>query len=108
MKTSEELMEFYKKYLTWIENGAPYGKPFLPNCGLCANLFDYVHEGNYNPIITTLLDEMHAQFYYKGLNPELPFNEDYDAYVLESDADACHLNVDRINWVKDRIAEEDE
>ena len=51
---------------------------------------------------------MHAQFHYKGLSQELPFNENYDAYVLESDADACHLNVDRINWVKDRIAEENE
>ena len=71
-------------------------------------LFDYVHRGNYNPIITTLSDEMHAQFYHKGLNQGLPFNENYDAYVLESDADACHLNVDRINWVRDRIAEEDE
>lgn len=108
MKTSEDLMKFYKKYLAWIENGAPYGRPFLPSVGLCANLFDYVHRDGFNPIITTLSDEMHAQFYYKGLSQELPFNENYDAYVLESDADACHLNVDRISWVRDRIAEENE
>ncbi|ELO6086313.1 hypothetical protein QVK87_001837 [Escherichia coli] len=108
MKTSKDLMEFYKIYLAWIDVGAPDGKPFRRDCGLCANLFDYVHRGNYNPIITTLSDEMHAQFYHKGLNQGLPFNENYDAYVLESDTDACHLNVDRINWVRDRIAEEDE
>ncbi|WPK38239.1 hypothetical protein [Escherichia phage AV126] len=108
MKTSKDLMEFYKIYLAWIDVGAPDGKPFRRDCGLCANLFDYVHRGNYNPIITTLSDEMHAQFYHKRLNQGLPFNENYDAYVLESDADACHLNVDRINWVRDRIAEEDE
>ncbi|UKM17212.1 hypothetical protein [Escherichia phage SKA64] len=108
MKTSARLIEFYKIYLAWIDVGAPDGKPFRRDCGLCANLFDYVHRGNYNPIITTLSDEMHAQFHYKGLSQALPFNENYDAYVLESDAEVCHLNVDRINWVRDRIAEEDE
>lgn len=109
MKTSESLMGFYKTYLAWIEAGAPDGEPFFRNQGLCSNLYDYAGMNPYDTIVWgNMLDEMHNQFDYKGLNHFLPFNENWDDYTKEYSAEVCFLNADRVNWVRDRVEEEEQ
>lgn len=102
---SEELLTFYRTYLAWLEAGAPEGEPFTRCTGLCTNLYDFYDMGEserYEPV----LDEMHEQFYHKGLVMVLPFNSNFGKYTLEAEKSRCHLNVDRVNWVKERVAEE--
>ncbi|BDU12133.1 hypothetical protein [Escherichia phage phiWec179] len=102
---SEELLTFYRTYLAWLEAGAPEGEPFTRCTGLCSNLYDFYDMGEserYEPV----LDEMHEQFYRKDLVMVLPFNSNFGKYTLEAERSRCHLNVDRVNWVKERIAEE--
>ena len=102
---SEELLTFYRTYLAWLEAGAPEGEPFTRCTGLCTNLYDFYDMGEserYEPV----LDEMHEQFYLKDLVMVLPFNSNFGKYTLEAEKGRCHLNVDRVNWVKERVAEE--
>lgn len=102
---SEELLTFYRTYLAWLEAGASEGEPFTRCTGLCSNLYDFYDMGEserYEPV----LDEMHEQFYHKDLVMVLPFNSDFGKYTLEAEKSRCHLNVDRVNWVKERVAEE--
>lgn len=33
-----KLAEFYEAYSDWIDAGAPEGKPFSRNCGICVSL----------------------------------------------------------------------
>ncbi|WAX14509.1 hypothetical protein ECO340P2_00254 [Escherichia phage ECO340P2] len=102
---SEELLTFYRTYLAWLEAGAPEGEPFTRCTGLCTNLYDFYDMGE-SERYQHVLDEMHEQFYLKDLVMVLPFNSNFGKYTLEAEKSRCHLNVDRVNWVKERVAEE--
>lgn len=94
MKT---LREFYQAYADWVDAGAPDGNPFRREWGLCTNLYFFGYCDD------DLLYEMSKQFEAAGLDPELPFNKDWDDYAREYKEDGSHLNAVRIQWVKDHL-----
>lgn len=97
------MLSFYIEYNKWLELGAET-ESFSRSCGLCANLYDFAETFAIDPDI--LLEEMHDQFYYAGLDNSLPFNEDFGCYLMEGGGEACFNNPLRVQWVKDRIAEQ--
>lgn len=115
MKSSDLLLEFYKAYRDWAEEGCcawtstafnPYG--FRKYEGLCGNV-DYFTERKGIPT-HELREELQAQFEEAGLDRTYPFNDhtDENCWIDYSDDYDCPDNPDRCKWVLDRIAEMEE
>lgn len=88
------LQAFYNAYAAWIDAGAPHKQPFYRNAGLCHNLGKF--GGDRDAYI-----EMVRQFEAAGLDCKYPFNDDEDDYLTNSFDSDHHINLKRIQWVKD-------
>lgn len=102
MKTSAALLAFYLAYAEWLETE---DCSFHPGYGLCANLYDFYMSRDEEDLYESTFVEMHKQFIIAGLDQNLPFNVDIEHYQFEKHARKCHCNLQRIDWVKARIAE---
>jgi hypothetical protein len=92
---SKPLTVFYRSYYRWLLNGAPDGKPYYRCWGLCTNLTEkYKLTGHIHT-------EMVMQFNRAGLDSLTPFNHPRRvSYSYETATNICHLNPERIEWVK--------
>lgn len=89
------LQQFYNAYAAWLDAGAPDDQPFTRHTGLCYNLYKF---GGNNDV----RKEMTRQFEEAGLDSHYPFNDgDVDDYEIRVDDLTQHLNLKRIQWVKD-------
>lgn len=96
IKSSPDLLAFYKAWLAWAEKDAPHLNVFSQSHGLCSNLDLFCeHSG---PI-----DEMNVQFTSAGLDNFHPFG--YYDYVHHRICATMHLDPNRLAWVKARIAD---
>lgn len=92
---SPELKSFYLAYNAWLEEGAPEGQPFSRETGLCSNLEQFD---------VSLLAELQTQFSAGNFVREIfPFNPVAGSYDAEYKAGLCHLNPERIAWVKEMV-----
>ncbi|AZV02223.1 hypothetical protein Arno18_37 [Pectobacterium phage Arno18] len=102
IKSSKFLHSFYKDWLAWVEAGATE-HPYQGD-GLCSCLHFYCKD----TLLTRaerkkVTDEMSRQFTDSGLDRYYPFNKNNVHY--SSEGWDKHLNVHRITWVRDRIAD---
>lgn len=100
------LKEFLAHYIDWIDAGAPVGKPFHRNEGLCWNF--RLHLQRRVPLADGMwrrarAEELVALFAEDGLNPHNPFHETVMASAEEESAGRCHQNPARIAWVRSRL-----
>lgn len=98
---SQQLTEFYKAYLAWVEAGAPEddGQLLTRNVGLCTNLALFCEFAHEVPDY-----ELEQQFRDAGLSVFYPFNGSSAQYRQEKHAGTCHLNEKRIAWVRKHAA----
>lgn len=84
------ILSFLESYLKWVEDGAPQDKPFNRAFGLCTNAAIYG-----------------IDFYIMAghFHIDAPFNSGTDEYNHDSRLGNHHLNLFRIQWVKDKIKE---
>lgn len=94
-----DFRNFLQSYLDWVEKGAPDGAPFLGEYGLCYNteLYDDLHNTNVKFEIDEILER---EF---GENALFPFNQGKMIRYYD-DAGSHHLNEERINWIKEKLA----
>lgn len=103
---SEYLTNFYCAYAEWLVFGAPDGQPFDRGYGLCGNLCQYICERTEDRSLRVdVQDEMREQFLAAGLHACYPFSPNVGFgrmhfYDTECGRDECHLNKDRIAWVR--------
>lgn len=103
---SEYLTNFYCAYAEWLVFGAPHGQPFDRDVGLCGNLCKYICDRTEDrDIRIDVQDEMKAQFRAAKLHQFYPFSPTIGFnrmhfYDAECDRYECHLNEDRIAWVR--------
>lgn len=107
MSQSYTLSQFYAEYLAWVDAGAYDHPVFDCDSGLCLQLDRHIKAtgGSY-----TATDEMEKQFVNAGLCDVLPFNGGYLAgngnlgrYIEECKDHVCHINEERIAWVRNRV-----
>lgn len=97
---SELLTSFYRAYQDWINAGAPNHKPFRRDKGLCFNLSNFCRDINVED--KAVSKEMNLQFKDAGLSGTIPFCK-YSAYHVEVRTSQCHINKERLTWVKDHL-----
>lgn len=109
--SSPLLLEFYK---AWMED---HSSMHRENVGLCICLMDYLATTmskkkptqedieHFKMVRSKTLEEMKLQFTCAGLSSFLPFNDDLLCYEDEGKKHSCHTNPERLQWVKDRIAD---
>lgn len=97
---SELLTSFYRAYQDWINAGAPNHKPFRRDKGLCFNLFNFCRDNHLSD--TAVSNEMNRQFKNAGMNYTIPFSK-YSSYHVEVRTSQCHINKERLTWVKDHL-----
>lgn len=96
MKT---LTDFYRDYAEWLDSGAPNGDVFRQNSGLCSCLTRWI---NAKCVTEDLHGDMETQFLCAELDYTYPFNDgDHYGYAREVRTNACHLNLERIEWVRE-------
>ena len=97
----DKLAEFYNAYSDWIDAGAPEGKPFNRNCGICVSLTLHLKAMGLTPKEREQARKlMRSQFIKAGLNGDYPFNSQEKPYLSESARGLIHTNIARIAWVK--------
>lgn len=97
----DKLADFYKAYSDWIDFGAPEGKLFSRNCGICVSLTFHLKAMGLTPKERELARHlMRSQFIKAGLNRDYPFNSQEKPYLVESARGLIHTNSDRIAWVR--------
>lgn len=97
---TDELKQFYRDYLTWVERGAPESRDFNAGTGLCDNLSSWAC-ARFN--INTAVDldsEQERMFSRAGLSASYPFNNEL-SYGREHDKTK---NPKRIAWVREHAA----
>lgn len=96
MKT---LTDFYRDYAAWMDSGAPNGDVFRQNRGLCTCLSRWCAANGINEYLNV---DMNWQFVSANLDSIYPFNGgDHQGYSREVRKNACHLNPERIAWVRE-------
>lgn len=100
MKSSPQLLNFYREYKKWLDIGAPKDGAFYRGSGLCFNLSSFL--GKNDPDMKVQF-EMKNQFFDAGLNTETPFDFDFDEYAHYGSKGKSYLNIYRRGWVEDRI-----
>lgn len=96
-----QLSEFYKAYSDWIDAGAPEGKPFSRNCGICVSLTLHLKQMGLTPKEREQARKlMRAQFIKAGLSRDYPFNNAENSYYVECINGTIHTNKNRVAWVK--------
>lgn len=100
----QQLYGFYIAYDLWLSNGAKPAGVFSRKYGLCANLFDHLTSIGIPSEVA--LEQLHADFRSTGLNEVLPFNESKGHYYEEKGNNMCHMNPERVAWVRVQIAQE--
>lgn len=107
MKTSQQLLSFYKWYMG--DRSVSSGEP-TPCAGLCFNISLYVMgtrltgDAEYE-LYNDLRREMETQFLKAGLNKRYPFNVNQQDYDDETYEGLCRDNEARMAWVNNRISE---
>lgn len=98
---SELLTQFYRAYAGWLDAGAPRLPLtiFSRDSGLCRNLRLWLNNVGKLDYYRSLRREMEEQF--SPMNVLYPFNGNSWAYQNEREAEKCHLNEQRIKWVRD-------
>lgn len=116
INSSKELYEFYKAWLDFAEGRVSHdeevdyakGGFLCGDWGLCGNCDDYAtfvldqdfdHESGDMP----LTQEMKFQFDEAGLDIDYPFGS--SAYYSYGETNTCHKDPNRLQWVRDRIAD---
>ena len=102
---SDLMTKFYTEYLIWVNAGAPRSPIFNRGAGLCYNMQSYVRattkdKANTYNIRLSMEREMEDQFLDAGLSGIYPFGG-HDQYYRELRSSQLHLNLQRIQWVKD-------
>jgi hypothetical protein len=97
IEMSQRLKEFLAAYLSWVDSGAPDGQPFIRRLGLCSNFQNWANSYETD-------EEIHAAFVADGLDVLYPFGGP-DTYFDEQDAGKLHMNQERINWVRSKVAQ---
>lgn len=99
--SSAELIRFYK---AWMANHPEMDRT---KHGLCGCLTDYVgsiaDERWRDRLLDSLKYEMRRQFTCAKLDYSFPFNTGRMDYLSDCLDLACHNNMLRLQWVKDRI-----
>ena len=91
---SQELTNFYKAYVSWIDEGAPDQLPFWRRFGLCSSLIDFNDK-----IADKLHKEMVKQFVDSGLSSIYPFGN-YLRFSSDTLKETQHLNTKREEWAR--------
>lgn len=99
---SEQLKAFLAAYLAWVDAGAPHKEPFSRRYGLCSNLYDWSLRLDYDGR-EALEKELDQLFALEGLDECHPFGG--DKYLEARESETQHLNMDRINWVRLKVAQ---
>ena len=91
---SNELREFLKGWLAWVEDGAPESPDFKRCHGLC------IQPSLRDCELVAELDELLIKTRGTHL---FPFNSDNTHYWEATAKGTHHLNEGRINWVKEML-----
>ena len=95
----KNLTDFYRDYAAWLDAGAPNGDVFRQSRGLCTCLSRWCAE---NGVTEYLNVDMNLQFVSANLDTIYPFNGgDHLGYAMEVRKNSCHLNPERIAWVRE-------
>jgi len=102
---SEHLKAFLADWIKWVDAGAVDGQPFERRHGLCYCFESWleeigVAEGDADDEVYGLTDVFGAD----RLNRAYPFGGG-ELFYEESGADAMHLNENRIQWVRSKVAQ---
>lgn len=89
-----QFKEFLQDWLSWVNMGAPEGEPYIRNIGLCGS-YEFFYIELLNPHLGISKTDVFK--YMQGLfGTADPFGAVYKN---------CHLNDERINWVKEYLNE---
>lgn len=103
---AERVMRYYIEYARWLDEGAPESScsrsvkviKFYRGTGLCSNLELYAAHKAIDAC--PLVGYMYRQFEQAGLDMAFPFNQDGYDYGSEAKQRICHLNPERLAWVR--------
>lgn len=101
IKSSRELLSFYRVWLAWAEADAPEHPQFKTDHGMCFCLDRLATSRAYD--YSELVFEMQDQFLAAELDPHYPFG--YLAYQYDCENESHHRREERLNWVKARISD---
>lgn len=95
---SPELKKFLTNWLEWVDQGAPEGKPFNREDGLCASSAP-------NPGHMALYFELKNLLFadFKDSDPGYPFGGAI-RYWEDHDENTQHLNELRVEWVRRKLS----
>jgi hypothetical protein len=111
MKTiSKALRGFLQDWLQWVDDGAPEPAKdeklwnYTRGHGLCYGLSKYFRRIGM-PLVRAdrVESELRALFKADGLDEDHPFNKTIDDYYAAGDRGLHHLNLLRVNWVRQKL-----
>lgn len=106
MAQSQSLTNFYNAYAEWLEANAPEHPVFDRGSGLCLQLLRYcIDFGVDVDARHAHMDEFTEQLTQAGLCDRYPFDIDDQSYLSSSRRMTCHLNPNRIAWVREHVGE---
>lgn len=106
---SEHLKAFLSAWIDWVDAGAPNDDGrFKRWHGLCSNFSTFLFGAceTYEEIDRER-EHLAAAFVVDGLNEEYPFGGE-DRYFEEIESETTHLNEQRIQWVRSKVAQQQE
>ena len=97
-KDYENLIDFLKLWLDWVDHGAPKHPWFSRGDSLCFNAINYgIQKGVY--VKTELMDQLQKDFGYKFSYPFCTYEEFWDDYRSHS----SWKNRKRIAWAQKMV-----
>jgi hypothetical protein len=104
MAQSALLTSVYADYLIWLEMGAPKHEVFTRSGGLCPIIISYCNAVGASADEGLMCSmEFQQQLEKAKLSRIYPFNMDELGYIGETTTQTCHLNPQRLQWIKERV-----
>ena len=104
---SQELQQFYKEILEWVEAGTPKRSIFRKRMGLCGNLGRWLHhnvqDSDQDASIWKEQDELFKDLYGDS---QFPFGE--EAYRRECKSAAQYKNPKRLAFLRSQVEVDNE
>lgn len=100
------LVQFLKDYMEWVNTGADKSHTvFNRHSGLCLQIDNYMKEQDLSVVNTAIVKKDFRRLLFNTCSGKLtyPFNKNGTAYIKEALSGKCHVNKQRINWVKEQL-----
>jgi len=96
---SNELKQFYRELLSWVNEGCPKHPIFEKHRPLCITLHSWCIYNEYYLEFTSFQREQRALFHKLNDNPACPFNQDYCEWKTETRNHLVYKNLKRLAFI---------